>query len=479
MNSNLSNPLETLTKDETIRLREQHIGKSCTLFFKDDPLKIVKGDGQYMYDESGNKYLDCINNVAHVGHSNPHVTRAAARQMSLIYTNSRYLHDAMVVYAKRLTQYFPEQLSICYFVNSGSEANDLALRLARAHTQHKDVITHDAAYHGHLTNIVEISPYKFTKIKGHKKKNWVHVAPLPCNYRGKYNKDKHFDDEKIGKLYAREVASLIETAEEKGRHIAAFISESMISCGGQVIPPKGYLKEVYRLVRAAGGVCIADEVQVGFGRIGSSMWAFQHPSNDVIPDIVTLGKPIGNGHPVSCVVTTPEIAASFEGLGAEYFNTFGGNPCSMAIANAVLDVIERDNLMGQASIVGSFLIENLNDLANSYPVIGDVRGCGLFIGVELVRDRTSKRPASHLAEWVVRRFRDSGIIMSTEGKYSNVLKFKPPMTFNLDDARNWINVFTSIMKQIESEDKLFISSSSSSLTSISSVDSLLPSGEEF
>ena len=270
-----------------------------------------------MFNEKDEKFLDCINNVAHVGHANPYVTAAATEQMSLLYTNSRYLHDNLVIYAKRITDYFPEPLSVCYFVNSGSEANDLALRLARCHTGHKDIISIDGAYHGHLTSMIDISSYKFLKMNGGKKKKWVHVASLPCSYRGKFNRDTHTEDE-ICDGYAQEVSDIIENAHHNGRKIAAFIGESMISCGGQVLLPKDYLKKVYSHVRAAGGVCIADEVQVGFGRTGK-FWAFE--TQDVIPDIVTFGKPMGNGHPVACVVTTPEIARSFENIGTEYFNT--------------------------------------------------------------------------------------------------------------------------------------------------------------
>ncbi|CAG2118765.1 unnamed protein product, partial [Medioppia subpectinata] len=235
------NALEKLPKDETLKLREQHIGGSVTLFFKQSPLKIVRGKGQYMYDEEGNEYLDCINNVAHVGHCHPHVVKAGADQMSLISTNSRFLHDNLVMYAKRLTAYFPKELSVCYFVNSGSEANDLAIRLARAHTNHKDIISLDGAYHGHLTTIVDISSYKFKKIKGSKQKSWVHIVPLPCSYRGKYTTDKH-PETHIGALYAKEVQNLINNAHNSGRNIAAFIAESMISCGGQVVLPHHFLK---------------------------------------------------------------------------------------------------------------------------------------------------------------------------------------------------------------------------------------------
>jgi len=453
--------MEKIPKEETIRLRNKHIGPSVTLFFKSDPLKITRGEGQYMFDENGARFLDCINNVAHVGHCHPHVTTAAAEQMSLLYTNSRYLHDNMVLYASRLTSYFPSQLSVCYFVNSGSEANDLALRLARAHTGNKDVICLDGAYHGHLTSTMEISPYKLSKMPSHKKKNWVHISPIPCTYRGKYSKDE-YSSEEVSKLYAQEVQKIVNDAHGKDRSIAAFIHESMISCGGQVVLPPGYLQQVYRSVRAAGGVCIADEVQVGFGRVGSHMWAFQTYGEDVVPDIVTLGKPIGNGHPIACVVTTAEIAKSFENIGTEYFNTYGGNPVSLAVATAVLDVIEKEHLMEHASRVGKILLAGLEDMKLKYEFIGDVRGVGLFLGIDLVKSPLTKDPATEIAEYTVKRLKEEHIIMSTEGKYGNVLKIKPPMTFSVTNAQQLLSKLDVIFSEVQSL-------SSRSHTSVSSV----------
>ncbi|XP_054156082.1 5-phosphohydroxy-L-lysine phospho-lyase-like [Oppia nitens] len=470
--SSSSSSLEKLPKEVTLKLRKQHIGGSVTLFFKQSPLKIVRGSGQYMYDEEDTEYLDCINNVAHVGHCHPHVVKAGADQMALISTNSRFLHDNMVIYARRLTSYFPDKLSVCYFVNSGSEANDLAMRLARAHTNNKDVITLDGAYHGHLTTTIDISPYKFKKINGGQKKPWVHVVPLPCSYRGKYTTDKHSETE-IGQLYAREVQQLINNAHDSGRRIGAFIHESMISCGGQVVLPKHFLKTAYKYVREAGGVCIADEVQVGFGRTGH-MWAFE--TQGVVPDIVTIGKPIGNGHPIACVVTTAEIARSFENIGTEYFNTYGGNPVSLAIANAVLDIIERDQLREHAIRVGKIMKQGLLRLQQQYPIIGDVRGEGLFLGAELVMSRETKEPADLVASYVVARFKDEKMLMSTEGKYDNVLKFKPPMVFTEDNARQFLQTFETILKEIYNDDNSGLnglslcSSGGSSVISSSSSD---------
>ncbi|GIY81833.1 ethanolamine-phosphate phospho-lyase [Caerostris darwini] len=441
-------PLEKVSRDETLRLRKTYIGESCTLFFERDPLKIVRGEGQYMYDENGRQYLDCINNVAHVGHCHPRVTQAAMEQMSLLYTNSRYLHDNIVLYAQNLIATFPPKLNVCYFVNSGSEANDLALRLARAHTGHEDVIVLEGAYHGNLSTSTDMSPMKFEKITGGKK-DYVHVASLPCSYRGVYTADEYGDA--VGQKYAENVRNVINKIHSKGRHLAAFFAESMVSCGGQVLLPEGYLSEVYKYVHQAGGVCVADEVQTGFGRVGKHMWAFQLQGEDICPDIVTIGKPMGNGHPVAAVVTTKEIARSFKGLGVSYFNTYGGNPVSMAIANAVLDIIESENLMDNAHFVGKKLLDDLQDLKKRHPIIGDVRGIGFFIGIDLVKDRISKAPATEEAAFVIARMKNDGILLSAEGKYENVLKFKPPMVFNAENADHLVKQLDLILTEVENQ----------------------------
>merc|ERR1712126_319837 len=344
-----------ISKEETVSLRKKHIGPSCKLFFRQDPLKIVRGEGVYLYDENGEAYLDCINNVAHVGHCHPRVVQAGQQQMAVLNTNSRFLHDNLVLYAERLTSTLPGNLSVAFLVNSGSEANDLALRLAHQHTGNKDVITLDHAYHGHVLSLIDISPYKFNKPGGTGCPEHTWVAPVPDVYRGIHRQTDH-PGEDMGKLYAQEVDSIIANLAEKGRKPSVFIAESLQSCGGQIVYPDNYLKEVYKSVRAAGGIVIADEVQVGFGRVGSHMWAFETYGEDLVPDIVTLGKPMGNGHPIAAVITTPEIAASFAATGIEYFNTYGGNPVSCAIGNAVLDVIEKEKLMEHATKVGNALL---------------------------------------------------------------------------------------------------------------------------
>ncbi|EDW94440.1 alanine--glyoxylate aminotransferase 2-like isoform X1 [Drosophila yakuba] len=437
---------EQLSKTETIKLRNQHIGQACQLFYRSDPLKIVRGQGQYMFDEEGTRYLDCINNVAHVGHCHPEVVRAGALQMATISTNNRFLHDELVQCARTLTSKMPEPLSVCFFVNSGSEANDLALRLARNFTKRQDVITLDHAYHGHLQSVMEVSPYKFNQPGGEPKPDYVHVAPCPDVYGGKFT-DKMYPDADMGALYAQPIEEICQKQLAKGQGVAAFIAESLQSCGGQILPPAGYFQAVYDAVRSAGGVCIADEVQVGFGRVGSHYWAFE--TQNVIPDIVCVAKPMGNGHPVGAVVTTPEIAQAFHATGVAYFNTYGGNPVSCAIANAVMRVIDEEELQQKALVLGDYLLEECNRLKEDFECIGDVRGAGLFVGIELVQDRKERIPDKKAAHWVVNRMKQlHRVLVSSDGPNDNVIKLKPPMCFNRENADEFLLGFRECLTAV-------------------------------
>ncbi|KAJ8939593.1 hypothetical protein NQ318_010600 [Aromia moschata] len=453
VNDKTSEKEQQLSKQETIALREQHISKSCQLFFRQDPLKIVKAEGQYMYDDKGDAYLDCINNVAHVGHCNPKVVKAGCDQMRVLNTNSRFLHDNIVLCAKRITSTMPEKLKVCFFVNSGSEANDLALRLAQVYTGNTDIVALEHAYHGHLTSLIDVSHYKFNLPGGVGQKEHVHVTSIPDSYRGKY-RDTQYAKEEIGKLYADEVKEICrKIREEKGKGVCAFLAESLVSCGGQVIPPKNYFREVYEHVRAAGGVCIADEVQVGFGRIGKHWWAFQQ--FDVEPDIVTMGKPMGNGHPVACVVTTQEIAESFARTGVEYFNTYGGNPVSCAIANAVFDTIEEENLREHALVVGEYLLDSCHMLAKKHKCIGDTRGVGLFVGIDLVEDRSMRTPDKECAQYVLQRMREEHILISIDGPHCNIIKMKPPMVFTKENVDEVISTLDRVFKEFRHNKELY------------------------
>lgn len=419
---------------ESLRARRtKDVGPSLSVSYR-RPLHIVRGAMQLLIDADGRRYLDAVNNVAHVGHAHPDVVRAGHRQMAVLNTNTRYLSDLLLEYSERLTATLPEPLRVCYFVCSGSEANELALRLARAHSKARDVIVLEAGYHGNTSALVDVSPYKFDGPGGAGAPDWVQKVPMPDTYRGAFKRD----DRDAGMKYAEAVRDAVARIIKTGRKPAAFLCESVLSCGGQIVLPPGYLAEAYRHVRAAGGVCIADEVQVGFGRVGSHTWGFE--TQGVVPDIVTMGKPIGNGHPLGAVVTTPEIAASFAN-GMEYFNTFGGNPVSCAIGLEVLDVIEREGLRDRAHQVGAYLMKGLSGLMGRHPLVGDVRGLGLFVGVELVDDRTQRRPAARQAKYIANRMRDLGVLMSTDGPDNNVLKIKPPMCFSERDADFLVETF--------------------------------------
>jgi 4-aminobutyrate aminotransferase-like enzyme/Ser/Thr protein kinase RdoA (MazF antagonist) len=404
------------------------------------PLAIVRGEGQFLFDAEGRRYLDAVNNVPHVGHCHPRVVAAGQRQMAVLNTNTRYLHELILEYARRLTATLPEPLGVCFFVNSGSEANELALRLARAHTGRRDMAVVQAGYHGHTTSLIEISSYKFDGPGGAGAPPWVHVVPIPDDYRGRHRRG----DPEAGAKYAAHVRDAATAAARAGGGLAGFICESILSCGGQVVLPPGYLAESYRHVRAAGGVCVADEVQVGFGRSGAHFWAFE--TQGVVPDIVTMGKPIGNGHPLAAVVTTEAIARSFAN-GMEYFNTFGGNPVSCAIGLAVLDVMEEEGLQQCARAVGAHLSAGLRAVAGRHPVVGDVRGPGLFVGVELVCDRETREPATRQAAYVANRMRDRGVLVSTDGPYSNVIKIKPPMVFDERDADRLVETLDAVLAE--------------------------------
>lgn len=426
------------TCEQLLDSRRKLVGPSLSVSYQ-SPLHIVCGSRQYLYDADGRRYLDCVNNVAHVGHSHPRVVRAAAEQMELLNTNTRYLNELMIEYAGRLTATLPEPLRVVYLVCSGSEANELALRLARAHSGREDVIVEDAAYHGNTTALIEISPYKFEGPGGLGRASYVHKVPMPDVYRGAYR------DSDAGSRYARHVAD----AAQLSRGPAAFFCESAISCGGQIILPPGYLREAYAAVREAGGVCVADEVQTGFGRAGDCFWAFE--SQGVVPDIVTLGKPIGNGHPLGAVVTTPEIAKSFAN-GMEYFNTFGGNQVSCAVGLAVLDIIRDEELQDNAREVGRYFLERLRTLGEKHRLIGDVRGLGLFIGVELVRDPRTLDPADREASAIVERMKARGVLLSTDGPFHNVLKIKPPIVFSKADVDFVVSELDAVVSEGSSQD---------------------------
>jgi 4-aminobutyrate aminotransferase-like enzyme len=424
--------------EETLLRRRQLLGGNLSVSYR-KPLKIVRGWRQYLYDETGRAYLDVYNNVPLVGHSHPRVVRAVEEQLALLNTNTRYLHENILRYAERLTNLLPDPLAVCYFVNSGSEANELALRLARAYTRCDDVIVLEHAYHGHTNTLIDISPFKFDGPGGSGKKPWVHVAPLADDYRGAYRRGEL----NLGAKYASHVSELCTKVQSLGRR-PTFIAESLPSVAGQIVFPPKYLAEVYRHVRAARGVCIADEVQVGFGRLGTHFWGFE--TQGVVPDIVVFGKPIGNAFPLAAVVTTRTIAEIFQN-GMEFFSTFGGNPVSCAAGLAVLDVVQEEGLQENALQMGQALIREFNELQRKHSLIGDVRGSGLFLGLDLVRSQETREPAELEASYVVNRLREQGILAGTDGPHHNVVKLRPPLIFSESDVACFCSKFAQILRE--------------------------------
>lgn len=428
------------SKAETLATRKRLLGPNLSVAYK-NPLKIVRGEMQYLYDDQGVEYLDAYNNVAHVGHCNPRVVKAGQDQMAVLNTNTRYLHDLINEFAERLLSSLPDPLRVCYFVNSGSEANELALRLARSHTNAVDLVVLDHAYHGNTNTLIDISPYKFDGTGGKGAPPWVHKVTLPDLFRGPFRRA----DPLAAMKYATRVHEVIRELRDSGKRLSGFIAESMPSVAGQIVLPQGYLNEVYEVVRATGGVCIADEVQTGYGRIGTHFWAFE--SYGVIPDVVVLGKPIGNGHPLGAVITTAEIARSFDN-GMEFFSTFGGNTVSCAIGLAVLQEVLENDLQNHARNVGDLLLRKLKELMACFELIGDVRGSGFFIGVELVKNRHTLEPATDEADLIVNALRDQQILIGTDGPFHNVLKIRPPMVFGENDAERLVSTLEAVLQQL-------------------------------
>jgi 4-aminobutyrate aminotransferase-like enzyme/Ser/Thr protein kinase RdoA (MazF antagonist) len=420
---------------DIIAYRKQHLGKSLSLQYK-VPIKMVRGAGVYLMDQYGKKYLDTVNNVAHVGHEHSAVVRTGQEQMALINTNSRYLHENINELAKELLETLPPELSVLHFVNSGSEANELAIRMVKATTGERDIIASEVGYHGNTNMCIDISSYKFDGTGGEGAPEHTHIFPLPDAFRGKYR------GKNTGEEYAKEVKKQIDVIHTKGRGVGGFIIEPIISCGGQIELPEGFLSRTYQYVREAGGLCISDEVQVGCGRMGKTFWGFQ--LHGVVPDIVTIGKPLGNGHPLAAVACTQKVAEKFAN-GMEYFNTFGGNPVSCAIGAEVLRVVKREKLQAHALEIGTYLKKELRTMALDFPIIGDVRGQGLFLGIELVNGKME--PMAAQTDYLANRMKDHGILMSTDGPDHNVLKIKPPMVFSMENAKELIFYLRKILAE--------------------------------
>jgi 4-aminobutyrate aminotransferase-like enzyme len=403
--------------------RYRLLGENAPLFY-DEPLHIVRGEGVWLFDAEGRRFLDAYNNVPHVGHCHPRVVEAIARQAATLNIHTRYLHENIVEYAERLTATFDAPLAMALFACTGSEANDVAMQMARLCTGKQGFIATDYAYHGNTTAVATIS----TEIIGSDAGDaCVRTVPAPDSYRVPAG----LDATNPGGAYARTVQKAVDALEAEGAGVAGIIFDTIYSSDGLPNVPAGYVEQAIGIVRAAGGLYIADEVQPGFGRMGDSLWGYQHYG--VVPDIVTLGKPMGNGHPISGVIARADLAQEF-GRSRMYFNTFGGNPVSCAAGLAVLDVLEEEGLVAHAREVGDYVQQGLRELQRKHPLIGDVRGRGLFFAAELVRDRKTLEPATDEAGRVVNAMRERGVLISRIGQHDNVLKMRPPMPFAREHA---------------------------------------------
>ena len=420
--------------NSVIERRRKHVSPILSTSYE-KPIYMAGSRFQYMYDANGTTYLDAYNNIPHVGHAHPKVVEAGQKQMAKLNTNTRYLYDELAEYAEKLVKHFPTKLNKVFFVNSGSAASDLAIRMANYHTGFKNIMVMELGYHGNTQSSIDISDYKFNNARGEGQKGHIIKTEIPDTYNGTYTTN----EPDPGLLYA---AQAVKQINDSLTPISAFISEPIVGCAGQIPLADGYLQKIYPAIRAQGGLCISDEVQTGFGRLGDHFWGFE--AHGVVPDIVILGKPIANGHPMGAVVCTEEIAASFEN-GVEFFSSFGGNPVSCAIATAVLDVLEEEKLQENAKVVGDYYRSILNDLTKKYPCIGNVRGSGLFIGFEIVQDHT-KLPNTALASHIKNELRNKNILVSSDGFFDNVIKTKPPLCFSKANAKTVVEALDSILE---------------------------------
>ncbi len=408
---------------ELLQRRDRVLGPTYHLFYN-NPVHLVRGEGVWLFDADGKRYLDCYNNVASVGHCHPYVVRALSEQAATLNTHTRYLHDKVVRYAERLGATLPGDLRACLFVCTGTEANDLAFRIARTVTGNDGAIVTEFAYHGNSMVVTELSTAEYP---AEERPDYLAAIEPPNPFRGTFR----YGEPTLGPKYAAFVDEAIAELGRRGHKPAMFLCDAVFDSNGTLTAPPGYFRAAYEKVRAAGGLCIADEVQSGLCRMGDHMWGFE--DSGVIPDIVTMGKPIGDGHPLAAVVTTPAIASAFSRK-FHYFNTFGGNPVSAAVGLAVLDVVEQQGILQNVHDVGAYLGEGLRVMANQCPLIGDVRGKGLFYGLEFVRDRNELEPAREEAGRVRDQLRANGVLVGTAGPLGNIIKIRPPLVFAREHA---------------------------------------------
>ncbi|MEA2986303.1 MAG: hypothetical protein QOD94_2557 [Alphaproteobacteria bacterium] len=413
--------------------RMRSFGSNSVLVYQ-EPIRMVRAEGVWMYDADGSRYLDVYNNVPSVGHSHPVVVEAIRRQVGELNTHTRYLNDVVDSYAERLLATFPAQIGRLVLTCTGSEANDLALRIAQATTGGTGFIVTETAYHGNTAAMADVSP---SSRPGRAPPPHVRVIPAPESFRSPGND--------LGARFAATVTEAITDLERSGIRFAGLLVDTIFSSDGVYADPPGFLAPAIEVVHAKGGLFIADEVQPGFGRTGTAFWGFAR--HGVSPDIVTMGKPMGNGFPMGGVAMRPELMDRFTAE-MKYFNTFGGNPVAAAAGLAVLDVIRDEGLMENAGAVGSHLMDGLREIGNRHIQIGDIRGSGLFIGLELVRDRESKEPAPEIASQVINGLRDHGILIGAAGPYGSTLKIRPPLCFTRENADTVVSAFDAVLGDI-------------------------------
>ena len=411
------------TSKTDIKKRRNVLSKAFSLTYQ-QPIKMEKAAFQYMYDNQGNTFLDLRNNIPHVGHCHPKVVAAGQKAMAKLNTNTRYIYDEIHSYSEKLLTKFPKSLNKVFFVNSGSAASDLAIRLAKNHTKKENMMVMEHGYHGNTMVAIDISHFKFSGKGGKGTPENTLVAPIPESNL------KHTAQENEA-INAKKIRNYLKSIQDEEGSIAGFITEPIVSAAGQIVIEKQYLQEIYKFIRNQGGVCISDEVQTGFGRLGNYFWGFEYTK--VIPDIVVLGKPIANGHPMAAVVCTTEIAESFNN-GMEFFSSFGGNPVSCAIGEAVLDVVNDEKLANNANTVGNYLIKQFELLRKTCNHIGEIRGMGLSLGIEIVKDHKGLEPNTELASRLVCELKNRNILVGTDGPFSNVFKLKPPLCFTMENA---------------------------------------------
>jgi len=412
-----------MSNEQLIERRKRAMGPAYSHFYN-EPLYLTRGEGVWLFDADGRKYLDCYNNVPSVGHCHPYVVDVVTKQIGTLNTHTRYLHHAIVEYAEMLAATLPGDLSVCTLVCTGTEANDLAYRIARAVTGNEGAICTVGAYHGNSTLVSELSP-EYERLRP--RPDFIADVYPPDVYRGPFGED----DADYVQKYANLVNDGIAELAERGQRPAMMIIDSSYDAAGVHTPPPEYQQKVHEKVRAAGGLVVCDEVQSGLTRMGDNYWGFM--DSGVVPDIVTMGKPLGAGHPLAVVVTTPEIAADFA-KESDYFNTFGGNPVSATAGKAVLEVVARENLLASVKKSGDYLAAGFRKLADKHELIGDIRGKGLFFGIELVRSRDTKEPANDETAAVIELMRENGVLVALIGEHRNIVKIRPPLVFTTEHA---------------------------------------------